>query len=52
MAGQYCAIDHRKSHRKSRVQLTQSNAAIVGAFIDEVINKGDFQAAKLFRQTA
>jgi predicted ester cyclase len=35
-------------HRKRRVQLTQSNAAIVGAFVDEVINKGDFEAAKLF----
>ena len=28
--------------------MTQSNAAIVGAFVDEVINKGDFEAAKLF----
>jgi steroid delta-isomerase-like uncharacterized protein len=33
---------------KRRIQLTQSNAAIVGAFVDAVINKGDFQAAELF----
>jgi steroid delta-isomerase-like uncharacterized protein len=28
--------------------MTQSNAAIVGVFVDEVINKGDFEAANLF----
>jgi predicted ester cyclase len=28
--------------------LTQSNAAIVDVFVDKVINKGDFEAAKLF----
>lgn len=28
--------------------MTQSNAAIVGAFVDEVINQGAFEAAKLF----
>jgi steroid delta-isomerase-like uncharacterized protein len=37
-----------KFRRKRRIQLTQSNAAIVRAFVDAVINKGDFQAAKLF----